>query len=73
MNSNTLTADPLLGTDFIREMVRQMRALDSYGQYDGKPVTSLLEPFVLSKERKAEIPIIGDPDLLDYSEVNRGS
>jgi probable nitrogen fixation protein len=62
MNSNTMTADPLLGTDFIREMVRQMRALDSYGQYDGKPVTSLLEPFVLSKERKAEIPIIGDPD-----------
>ena len=62
MNSNTLPADPLLGTDFIREMVRQMRALDSYGQYDGKPVTSLLEPFVLSKERKAEIPIIGDPD-----------
>jgi len=25
-------------------------------------VTNLLEPFVLSKERKAEIPIIGDPD-----------
>ena len=64
MNSNTLPADPLLGTDFIREMVRQMRALDSYGQYDGKPVSSLLEPFVLSKERKAEIPIIGDPDDL---------
>ena len=55
-------ADPLLETDFIREMVRQMRALDSYGQYDGKPAASLLEPFVLSKERKAEIPIIGDPD-----------
>ena len=54
--------DPILQTDFIKEMVRQMRALDSYGQYDGKPVSSLLEPFVLSKERKAEIPIIGDPD-----------
>ena len=57
-------ADPILETDFIREMVRQMRALDSYGQYDGKPVTSLLEPFILSKERKAEIPIVGDPDDL---------
>jgi probable nitrogen fixation protein len=55
-------ADPLLDTDFIREMVRQMRALDSYGQYDGKPAASLLEPFVLTKERKAEIPVIGDPD-----------
>ena len=56
--------DPIRETDFIKEMVRQMRALDSYGQYDGKPATSLLEPFVLSKERKAEIPIIGDPDDL---------
>ena len=56
------SADPILETDFIREMLRQMRALDSYGQYDGKPVASLLEPFVLSKERKAEIPVIGDPD-----------
>ena len=59
-----LTADPIFETDFIKEMTRQMRALDSYGQYDGKPVTSLLEPFVLSKERKAEIPIIGDTDDL---------
>jgi probable nitrogen fixation protein len=29
-----------------------------------RPAASLLEPFVLSKERKAEIPIIGDPDDL---------
>ena len=64
MTSIAAPADPLLETDFIREMVRQMRALDSYGQYDGKPAASLLEPFVLSKERKAEIPIIGDPDDL---------
>jgi len=58
----TASADPILETDFIREMVRQMRALDSYGQYDGQPAASLLEPFVLTKERKAEIPVIGDPD-----------
>lgn len=37
-------------------------ALDSYGQYDGNQATSLLDPLVLTKERKAEIPIIGDPD-----------
>ncbi|MFB0935140.1 MAG: NifX-associated nitrogen fixation protein [Propionivibrio sp.] len=64
MTSINAPADPILETDFVREMVRQMRALDSYGQYDGKPVASLLEPFILSKERKAEIPIIGDPDDL---------
>lgn len=54
--------DPIHDTDFIKEMVRQMRALDSYGQYDGQPAASLLDPFVLTKERKAEIPLIGDPD-----------
>ena len=65
MNSSAPVAaapDPILETDFVREMVRQMRALDSYGQYDGKPATSLLEPLILTKARKAEIPVIGDPD-----------
>lgn len=54
--------DPIRESDFIKEMVRQMRALDSYGQYDGKPIEALLGAFVLTKERRAEIPLIGDPD-----------
>ncbi len=57
-----VAGDPILDTDFIKEMVRQMRALDSYGQYDGFPVEILLAPFVLTKERKAETPLVGDPD-----------
>jgi probable nitrogen fixation protein len=60
--SPVLADDPIRATDFIKEMIRQMRALDSYGQFDGHPVERLLEPFVLTKERKAEIPLIGDPD-----------
>lgn len=54
--------DPILDTDFIKEMVRQLRALDSYGTYDGQPADKLLEPLVLTKERKAQIPLVGDPD-----------
>jgi probable nitrogen fixation protein len=57
-----MSSDPILDTDFIKEMVRQMRALDSYGQYDGKSVEELLAPVILTKERKAQIPVIGDPD-----------
>ena len=56
------SVDSLRETDFIKEMVRQMRALDSYGQFDGQPAERLLDPFVLTKERKAAIPLIGDPD-----------
>ena len=61
--------DPILNTDFIREMVRQMRALDSYGQYDGQPVESVLAPLVLTKARKAEIPLLGDPDEITVAFV----
>ena len=60
--AHPFASDPVRDTDFIKEMIRQMRALDSYGQFDGKPAESLLDPFVLTKERKADIPLIGDPD-----------
>ena len=67
--TNVAVADPIYATDFIKEMLRQMRALDSYGQYDGKPADVVLEPFVLTKERKAEIPVIGDPDEITVASV----
>lgn len=55
-------SDPILETDFIKEMTRQMRALDTYGTYQGWSVEKILDPFILTKERKAEIPLVGDPD-----------
>ena len=62
-------ADPLLQTDFIQEMVKQMRALDSYGTYDGWPTERILAPYVLTKEQRREIPVIGDPDDVTLSRV----
>jgi probable nitrogen fixation protein len=64
-----VAGDPILTTDFIKEMVRQMRALDSYGQYDGHPAESLLAPLILTKERKAEIPLVGDPDEITVAYI----
>lgn len=55
--------DPGLATsDFIREMSRQTRALDSYGTYDGWPTERVLAPFIVTKAQRREIPVIGDPD-----------
>jgi probable nitrogen fixation protein len=54
--------DPLLQSAFAQEMVKQLRALDSYDIYAKATPADLLEPFILTKERKKEIPIIGDPD-----------
>lgn len=61
--------DPILDTDFIKEMVRQMRALDTYGTYNGWTPAKILDPFVLTRERKADIPLIGDPDETTIARV----
>ena len=67
--SAVVATDPILATDFIKEMVRQMRALDSYGTWDGKSADQVLDAFVLTKERKREIPVIGDPDETTLARV----
>jgi probable nitrogen fixation protein len=55
-------ADPIMQSDFIMEITKQMRAVDSYGVWEGYTTEQLLEPLVLTPERKKEIPVIGDPD-----------
>jgi probable nitrogen fixation protein len=67
--AEVLEDDPVLETDFAKEMVRQMRAVDTYGTYDNWPVSKILEPFVLTKEKKREIPVVGDPDEITLSRV----
>jgi probable nitrogen fixation protein len=62
-------SDVSTSTPFVREMVRQLRALDSYGQYDGWKDERVLEPLVLTPQRKAEIPLVGDPDETTLSRV----
>ncbi len=67
--SDTATIDPIFSTDFVKEMSRQMRALDTYGTYSGWTVEKILDPYILTKERKANIPMIGDPDDETISRV----
>ncbi len=61
--------DPILESDFVKEMVRQMRAVDTYGTFDKYSVVQILEPFILTKEMKREIPVISDPDEIVISRV----
>ena len=65
----TPASDPILATEFVQEMVRQMRALDTYGRLDGKPAAELLAPLVRTRERKAQIPVVGDPDALTLARI----
>ncbi len=61
--------DPLMSTDFILEMVKQMRAIDSYGTYDGWPADRILAPYVVTKEQRRAMPVIGDPDEVLLSRI----
>jgi probable nitrogen fixation protein len=47
---------------FLKELIKLWRAQDSYGTWDGKDDEALLEPYLLTKEKRKEIPIIADPD-----------
>jgi probable nitrogen fixation protein len=61
--------DPILTSAFIIEMIRQIRATDSYGVYDTASDVDVLDPLILTKERKREIPIVGDPDEETLSRI----
>lgn len=47
---------------FVKELVKQWRAQDTHGVWDGKEDLELLEPYILDKEKRRQIPIMGDPD-----------
>lgn len=61
--------DPILESEFMVELVRQMRAVDTYGMYENYSAARILDPFILSEERKRAIPVVADPDEITISRV----
>lgn len=51
-----------LGALFVKELIKQWRAQDTHGAWEGKTDAMLLEPYIITKEQRREMPIIGDPD-----------
>ena len=63
MTTTELSADDVaLATPFLETLVRLVRAEDSYGTWEKRTDAHLLKDFILTKEQRREIPIIGDPD-----------
>lgn len=62
-------SDPYLESDFANEMLKQLRALDTYDTYEGWSKSKILDPLVLTRERKKEIPVVGDPDEITLARV----
>ena len=51
-----------MDTLFIKELIKQWRAQDTHGAWEGKSDEMLLAPYIITKEQRREMPIIGDPD-----------
>jgi probable nitrogen fixation protein len=51
------TASPFLGS-----LARLVRSEDTFGAWDKKRDVDLLAPFIVTKEARRTLPIIGDPD-----------
>jgi hypothetical protein len=47
---------------FVKELIKQWRAQDAHGAWDGKSDADLLAPYIITKEQRREMPIMGDPD-----------
>jgi probable nitrogen fixation protein len=47
---------------FLKELIKQWRAQDLHGSWDRKTDLDLLEPYILTKEKRREIPMMSDPD-----------
>lgn len=51
-----------LETPFMKELIKQWRAQDTHGAWEGKTDVMLLEPYILSAEARRALPLMGDPD-----------
>lgn len=61
--------DPYMTSDVVVEMIKQLRALDTYDSYESWSEEKIIDPLVMTKERKREIPIVGDPDEITLARV----
>ena len=61
-SAEAATLDQPMDTMFVKELVKQWRAQDTHGTWEGKTDATLLEPYIVDKAARKLMPIIGDPD-----------
>lgn len=61
--AETLDDDAVIAASaFLGELVKVLRAQDSYGHWDGKSDAEVLAPYVVDREARRAMAIIDDPD-----------
>ena len=54
-------ADPMQSL-FVKELIKQWRAQDTHGTWEGKSDATLLAPYIVTREQRRQMAIIDDPD-----------
>ena len=54
-------ADPMQSL-FVKELIKQWRAQDTHGTWEGKTDATLLAPYIVTREQRRQMAIIDDPD-----------
>lgn len=54
--------EALMATPFVQQLVKQLRAQDIHGTWEGKSDLQLLKPYIHTAEERRALPILGDPD-----------
>ena len=55
-------SNPAAEAPFVKELIKIWRAQDTHGTWDNKGDLDLLEPYIVDKEKRRALPLIGDPD-----------
>jgi probable nitrogen fixation protein len=62
MAETLAAATPAVEMVFIKELIKQWRAQDAHGAWDGKSDLDLIAPYIVTKEMRRQMPVMGDPD-----------
>ena len=62
MTEVAITPNAALNSLFVKELIKQLRAQDTHGTWENRSDLKLLEPYIIDKDKRREIPLIGDPD-----------
>lgn len=62
MTTDTLATPAGLDHPFVKTLVRTLRAEDPHGVWDKLTDAQILRDFIVTKEQRRAIPILGDPD-----------
>jgi probable nitrogen fixation protein len=54
--------ETLMALPFVQQLVKQLRAQDIHGTWEGKTDFDLLKPYIHTAEERRALPILGDPD-----------